>query len=252
MKYKIKLPYFEGPLDLLLFFIKRDELNIYDIPIAKITKDFLEYINLMQMLDLEIASEFILMASTLMQIKARMLLPKPKTEDENEEEDPRTELVKQLIEYKKFKELAGELERMEDEASKIYYRQYFKHDAKDYHDENDMYEFLKDVSLFDLLSAFKKAFENARERKFHEIEAQNYKIEDEMENIMDRLKLKNKLSFNEILENYKEKIRIIVAFLAILELARLDKIRISQPETFGEIFIEKTFEGQEKYSASAI
>ena len=102
MKYKVKLPYFEGPLDLLLFFVKRDELNIYDIPISKITKDFLEYIHFMQMLDLEIASEFIVMASTLMQIKAKMLLPKPETDTDEEEEDPRTELVKRLLEYKKI------------------------------------------------------------------------------------------------------------------------------------------------------
>jgi segregation and condensation protein A len=252
MKYKVKLPYFEGPLDLLLFFIKRDELNIYDIPIAKITKDFLEYIQLMQMLDLEIASEFIVMASTLMQIKAKMLLPKPNVENEEEEEDPRAELVKRLIEYKKFKELAGEFEKMEDEASKIYYRGYFKHDARDYYDENETYEFLKDVSLFDLLTAFKRAFENAREREFHEIEVQNYKVEDEMENIINRLRIKNKFSFSEFFEEYKEKIRIIVAFLAILELARLKKIKISQQDTLGEIFIERAFEEQERYTASAI
>ncbi len=252
MKYKVKLPYFEGPLDLLLFFIKRDELNIYDIPIAKITKDFLEYIQLMQMLDLEIASEFIVMASTLMQIKAKMLLPKPNVENEEEEEDPRAELVKQLLEYKKFKELAGEFEKMEDEASKIYYRGYFKHDARDYYDENETYEFLKDVSLFDLLTAFKKAFENASEKEVHEIEVQNYKVEDEIENIINRLKIKSRFSFSEFFEEYHEKIRIIVAFLAILELARLKKIKISQQDTFGEIFIERAFEEQERYAANAI
>jgi len=253
MKYKVKLPYFEGPLDLLLFFVKRDELNIYDIPISKITKDFLEYIHLMQMLDLEIASEFIVMASTLMQIKAKMLLPKPEIENEEEEEDPRAELVRRLVEYKKFKELAGEFEKMENEAGKIYYRQYFKHDARDYHDEDEMYEFLKDVSLFDLLTAFKKAFENAKEREFHEIETQNYRIEDEIENIMMRLKLKNRFSFDEILKDYEEKIRVIVAFLALLELARLKKIRILQSDIFGEILIERTFEDQEeRYTANAI
>ncbi|CUS79216.1 condensin subunit ScpA, partial [Candidatus Kryptonium thompsonii] len=173
MKYKVKLPYFEGPLDLLLFFVKRDELNIYDIPISKITKDFLEYIHFMQMLDLEIASEFIVMASTLMQIKAKMLLPKPETDTDEEEEDPRTELVKRLLEYKKFKELANDFSKMEDEAGKIYYRQYFKHDARDYYDEEEIYGSLKDVSLFDLISAFKKAFESSKEKEFQEIEIQN-------------------------------------------------------------------------------
>ncbi len=252
MKYKVKLSYFEGPLDLLLFFVKRDELNIYDIPIAKITKDFLEYIHLMQMLDLEVASEFIVMASTLMQIKAKMLLPKPETENKEDEEDPRAELVRRLVEYKKFKELAHELEKMENEAGKIYYRQYFKHDARDYYGEDEIYEVLKDVSLFDLLNAFKKALENMKEKDYHIIETQNYKIEDEMENIMTRLKFKPKFSFNEILKDYAEKIRVIVAFLALLELARLKKIKIVQSDIFGEILIEKTSEPQEKYIANAI
>jgi segregation and condensation protein A len=251
MKYKVKLPYFEGPLDLLLFFVKRDELNIYDIPIAKITKDFLEYIHLMQMLDLEIASEFIVMASTLMQIKAKMLLPKPETESEEEEEDPRAELVRRLIEYKKFKEIASELSKMEDEASKIFYRQNFKHDARDYYDEYEMYEFLKDVTLFDLINAFKKSFENARDREFHEIETPNYKIEDEMENILEKLKIKPRFSFTEIFKDYGEKLRIIVAFLALLELARLKKVKIEQSENFGEIYIEKAFEDEQRL-ASAI
>ncbi len=248
MKYKVKLPYFEGPLDLLLFFVKRDELNIYDIPISKITKDFLEYIHFMQMLDLEIASEFIVMASTLMQIKAKMLLPKPETDTDEEEEDPRTELVRRLLEYKKFKELANDFSKMEDEAGKIYYRQYFKHDARDYYDEEEIYGSLKDVSLFDLISAFKKAFESSKEKEFQEIEIQNYRVEDEMENILNRLKFKDSFSFNEILRDYAEKLKIIVAFLAILELAKLKKIKISQNETFGEIFIERALDTQESYA----
>jgi len=241
MKYKIKLPYFEGPLDLLLFFVKRDELNIYDIPIAKITKEFLEYIHLMQMLDLEVASEFIVMASTLMQIKAKMLLPKPEVEGEEEEEDPRAELARRLAEYKKFKELAFEFSKMEDEAGKFFYRGYFKNDARDYFEEDE--EFLKDVSLFDLLTAFKRPLEGARETVYHEIETQNYKVEDEMENILNRLKFKRKFSFNEIIDSYVEKARIIVAFLALLELARLKKIRISQEEVFGELIIEDASQG---------
>lgn len=248
MKYKIKLPYFEGPLDLLLFFVKRDELNIYDIPISKITKDFLEYIHLMQMLDLEVASEFIVMASTLMQIKAKMLLPQPETENEEEEDDPRAELVKRLLEYKKFKELANELSKIEDEAGKIYYRQYFKQDAKDYQGDEEIQDFLKDVSLFDLLTAFKSVFEKAKEKEFHEVEPQTYKIEDEMENILNKLKFNERFSFSEIIANHDVKIKIIVVFLAILELAKLRKIKISQHDTFGEIFIERTFESQERYA----
>jgi segregation and condensation protein A len=195
----------------------------------------------MQMLDLEVASEFIVMASTLMQIKAKMLLPKPEVEGEEEEEDPRAELARRLAEYKKFKELAFEFSKMEDEAGKFFYRGYFKNDAKDYFEEDE--EFLKDVSLFDLLTAFKRALEGAREKVYHEIETQNYKVEDEMENILNRLKFKRKFSFNEIIDSYVEKARIIVAFLALLELAGLKKIRISQEEVFGELIIEDASQG---------
>jgi len=175
-------------------------------------------------------------------------IPKPETDTDEEEEDPRTELVKRLLEYKKFKELANDFSKMEDEAGKIYYRQYFKHDARDYYDEEEIYGSLKDVSLFDLISAFKKAFESSKEKEFQEIEIQNYRVEDEMENILNRLKFKDSFSFNEILRDYAEKLKIIVAFLAILELAKLKKIKISQNETFGEIFIERALDTQESYA----
>src|SRR3990172_7514626 len=119
--YKIKLEQFEGPLDLLLFFIRRDELDIYDIPISKITKEFLEYVNLIKILDLEVAGDFILMASTLMQIKARMLLPR-EVDEKGEEIDPRTELIQALLEYKKYKEMSEELSFYESNQRKIKYR----------------------------------------------------------------------------------------------------------------------------------
>jgi segregation and condensation protein A len=239
LTYRVKLPDFEGPLDLLLFFVKRDELNIYDIPIAKITRDFLEYIHLMQMLDLDIASEFIVMASTLMQIKARMLIPRQESEVEDEEEDPRAELVRRLIEYKKFKEISHKLGELEDEASRIYYRQFFKADRKDYVGEYETHEFLKDVSLFDLLTAFKMALEKVGQETAHEISIAPYTIEDEMNIILSRLSEVSNFRFNEIIQDYTERSRIIVSFLALLELARCGKVKLYQDKMFGEIFISR-------------
>src|SRR5437762_10492408 len=129
--YKIRLPLFEGPMDLLLFFIKRDELDIYDIPVHKITTEFLEYLKLMQALDLEVAGDFIVVAAELCQIKAKMLLPREeRTEEGVEEEDPRADLVRRLIEYRRFKEMSQELNVMGEEARKLYYREYFKGDDR--------------------------------------------------------------------------------------------------------------------------
>ncbi len=128
--YRVKLSEFEGPLDLLLFFIRRDELDIHDIPISKITREFLEYLHLMATLDLEVAGDFILMAATLMQIKVRMLLPR--VEGMEEEEDPRAELVRRLIEYKRFKEMSLHMEKMDDEQRRVYYRRFFHADPREH------------------------------------------------------------------------------------------------------------------------
>ena len=146
--YRVKLTGFEGPLDLLLFFIKRDELDIYDIPIARITKGFLEYLHLMASLDLEVAGEFIVMAATLMQIKVRMLLPKE--EGAEEEEDPRAELVRRLIEYKRFKEMSVEMSSMEDGQRSVRYRRFFNADTKIHAPETEE-ESLRDINLFNLM-----------------------------------------------------------------------------------------------------
>lgn len=151
--YKIKLDQFEGPLDLLLFFIKRDELNIYDIPISKITKEFLEYVNLIKMLDLEVAGDFILMASTLMHIKVRLLLPR-EVDEKGEEIDPRAELIQALLEYKKYKEMSEELAFFETNQRKINYRGNYSEDEKETPPDYEV--LLKNVTIFDLAKAFKK------------------------------------------------------------------------------------------------
>jgi segregation and condensation protein A len=153
--YKIKLNQFEGPLDLLLFFIKRDELDIYDIPISKITSEFMSYLHMMEQLDLEVAGEFLLMAATLMQIKVRMLLPR-EVDNQGEEIDPRMDLVNALLEYKRYKEMAEELQIMESEQRKIFFRGYFEADKKE--KVENVERLLKNITIYDLLKAFKKVF----------------------------------------------------------------------------------------------
>ena len=168
--YRVKLQTFEGPLDLLLFFIKRDELDIYDIPISKITKEFLEYLHFLQELDLEVAGDFIVMAAELMQIKVRMLLPKAPGEEE--EEDPRAELVRRLLEYKRFKEASAVLSKLEDESVKLFYRQDFHSDPKKVALE-DQEESLKNVTMFNLIASFKKVLDSVPQKIYHDVELLN-------------------------------------------------------------------------------
>src|SRR4030042_4521142 len=163
--YKIKLQQFEGPLDLLLFFIKRDELDIYDIPISGITKEFMEYLHLMEQLDLDIAGDFILMAATLMQIKVKMLLPK-EMDERGEELDPRADLVKALLEYKRYKEMSEELAYMETNQRKLSYRGNYFSDEKE--KPVEIHTLLKNVSIFDLMKAFKMALLDRQIEPLHE------------------------------------------------------------------------------------
>ncbi len=184
--YTIKLPNFEGPLDLLLFFIKRDELDIYDIPIGRITREFLEYIRLMQLFDLELAGEFLVMASSLMQIKVKMLLPKEVNEQGEElpGEDPRAELVKQLLQYSQYKEISRDFASREEAQRYTYYRQVFDADEKANTDE-----VYRNATLFDLLAAFKKALERRPEQiTLHTVQLYPITIEEQTENILVRLR----------------------------------------------------------------
>ncbi len=232
--YKIKLQQFEGPLDLLLFFIKRDELDIYDIPISKITKDFMEYLRMMEEMNLEIAGDFILMASTLMQIKVRMLLPREKNE-KGEEIDPREDLVKALLEYKRYKEVSEEFSILESEQRKIFYRGFYKADLKENPPELDT--LLKNITLYDLIKAFKKAMEKAEEEPVHKIVKINVTIEEQMNYILGKIKENRAVGFVKLISGLKEKIRIIVTFLALLELVKLGKIDLVESENFNDFEI---------------
>ena len=238
--YKIKLEQFEGPLDLLLFFIKRDELNIYDIPISKITKEFLEYVNLIKLLDLEVAGDFILMASTLMHIKVRMLLPR-EVDEKGEEIDPRTELVAALLEYKKYKEMSEELSFFESNQRKISFRGNYSIDPKETYSEYEV--LLKDVSIYDLAKSFKRIIEGIKEEPIHQIIKINVSIDEQIDHILKLIEDKIEISFLDLVEGMKEKIRIVVTFIALLELTKMGKIGIKAAKDFNNFTLYKLANG---------
>jgi len=232
--YKVRLNQFEGPLDLLLFFIKRDELNIYDIPIAKITKEFLDYINFIKILDLEVAGDFILMASTLMHIKVRMLLPR-EIDEKGEEIDPRADLVKALLEYKRYKEMSEELSYFESTQRKRKFRGNFDEDVKEAPHEYDI--LLKNVSIYDLAKAFKYAIDQIKDEPVHQIQKSNVSIDEQIEFIESKLKEYSELHFLKLIEDVNEKIRIIVTFIALLELIKVGRIGIKTTKSFNDFII---------------
>ncbi|MGA9407985.1 MAG: segregation/condensation protein A [Bacteroidota bacterium] len=235
--YRIKLTDFEGPLDLLLFFIKRDELDIYDIPIAKITKDFLEYLQYLQELDLDIAGEFIVTAAELMQIKVQLLLPRPIGEGE-EELDPRAELVRRLLDYKRYKEMAEQLQLMSEEQSKVAYRKNFSYDPKIAEDP-DGENLLRDVTLFDLIAAFRYVVDRMPRKHVHEINKLNVTLEDQVKYILNFFKSKTETTFLQLVASMAEKIRIVVTFIALLELIKQKQIGVRQVDPYGELIIVK-------------
>jgi segregation and condensation protein A len=234
MTYKVQLEIFEGPLDLLLYLIKKEELNIYDIPIAGITEQYLDYLKLMQLLDLKLAGEFLVMASTLMQIKSKLLLPVEEREQEEEEEDPREELVRRLLEYKKFKEVAERLERLEQAQSQVFRRRATGQIEDETEGEQGEYF---EASLFDLISAFSKILKVIPRKEFLEIIKDEFTVEKKVHDLLHLLVVKPVIYFSKLFEKAKNKSEIIAIFLAILELIRLKEIVIRQKRAFSEIEI---------------
>jgi segregation and condensation protein A len=232
--YTIKLNDFEGPLDLLLFFIKRDELDIYDIPIASITKEFLDYMHFLQQFDLEIAGEFLVMAAELMQIKVKMLLPPEQGEDE--ELDPRANLVQRLVEYKRFKEMSVQMKNREEEQMKVNYRGY--HSADEHVVEEETSEdIIRDVTFFDLIASFKFAMDRMPKKFVHEIEKINVTVEEQIAYIEEYFSRRSEATFYDLVKEFTERIRIVVTFLALLEVIRAKKIIIRQLRPFGDLSI---------------
>jgi len=223
--YRVKLKNFEGPLDLLLFFIKRDELDIYNIPISYITEQFLEYIRLMEELDLDVASEFILMASMLMSIKAKMMLPKENSDDDElDENDPRYALVQRLLEYKRYKEMAEKMGGLEEESQKRYYRRYHKVDQVR---KQATGEALKDVTMFDLMAAFKKVLSDIKKQNaVHRVEKIEATIEEQTKYVLDRLHRSGRTSFKNICQELNNLAKIVVTFLAVLEMLKEQQINL--------------------------
>ncbi len=233
--YRIALSEFEGPLDLLLFFIKRDELDIYDIPISHITKNFMEYLDAMQELNLEIAADFIYMASVLMSIKAKMLLPRPEMpEGELDEFDPRTELVQKLLEYKRFKEVALTMQLLEEDRRQLFPRLVFEQiEASEIEDET------KRPTLFDLIRAYQLAMKNMPKVTVHEIKKIPVTIEQQTEFLLKKLDEHIQISFLKTVEGFAERMTIVVTFLAILEMAKMRLINIIVREDYSDFWLTK-------------
>jgi segregation and condensation protein A len=237
MAYRVKLDIFEGPFDLLLFLIRKHEVDIYDIPIHDITKQFLEYLELMKILDLNIAGEFIEMVAILMNIKARMLLPKPLGMSDEEYEDPRTELVERLIEYQRFKEAATDMYEFETNQRKLFSRKFFQ--KIDMPNEDSEETYLSEVSLFDLLLAFKKALDSMPKVTYHEVKKIDVTIEHQTEYILKKIQNQQMILFSELMTDIKEKIIIVVTFLALLEMIKTHQVIVRQSEVFDDIRIKK-------------
>lgn len=242
--YKVNLDVFEGPLDLLLYLIRREELDIYDIPIERVTKQYLDYLDLMRQLDLTIAGEFLVMATTLMMIKSRMLLPvesRSTSEDEDEEwVDPRLDLVRQLIEYKKFKDSAYNLMQREVLRSECFA---YGGEVVVERERPEVGQLLGDVGLFDLLSAFQEVLNRTSVVPLGHLEPIRWSIPDKMRQIIGLVKTKAAIRFSAIFSDVAHRGEVIVTFIALLELLRLRHVNATQDATFHEIVIEPIPEG---------
>lgn len=229
--YQIKLPQFEGPFDLLLFFIERDELDIHDIPIATITNDFLEYIRHLEKLNIDIASEFILVASTLMRIKAKMLIPRKELDEQGNEIDPRQELVQKLLEYKKFKEVLQDLSKMEDYRNERFLRANVQFELKELAEKALVDIELESLSLYKLFQTFQKVlqrFEDETNRPVPKIINYAYNIDEQQSFLLSMIQTNGKVKFENIFLTMENRMHAVVTFLALLELLNTQKVKINQ------------------------
>ena len=233
MSYQVKLENFEGPMDLLLYFIRRDELDIYDIPIGQITKDFVDMIEEWKRMNMLIAGEFIVMAASLMRVKAKMMIPRPELDDEGVMIDPRTELMQQLIDYKRFRDAAEMLDSIAGERSHVVPRQ-FEQDIKVL-DGDKIGALLRDVTLYDLARVFKEAMENRPVMSQFELSREPIKLEQQKEFLFKYFDGDGRLKFSTLLKNLKTRLEIIVTFLAILDLVREGTCTFEQNDVFDDI-----------------
>lgn len=244
----VKLPVFEGPLDLLLYLIKKDELDIYDIPIERITTQYLDYLRIIKMLDLEVAGDYLVVAATLLYIKSRVILPHDQRppEDEAEEDDPRWELIRQLVEYKKYKDAAFELSQCLARQENVHSRGgTFKPEAS----ADGSLPFDK-VGLFDLLAVFQKVLARAsKDEDLRDIFEDRFTVSDKIQFIQGRLIERSRVVFEELFVEGASRTEIVVTFLAVLELIRLKQIGVTQDGAFGAIELVKLAAAQSSYVA---
>lgn len=239
LPYQVRLDTFEGPLDLLLHLIKKNEINIYDIPIALITRQYLEYLSLMTSLNLSVAGDFVVMAATLVQIKSRMLLPLDETGvEEDDGPDPREELVRRLLEYKQYKDAASRLDVRERCWREVFYRNRDQNIQTATHQEESL---IDDVTLFDLVNSLRAILARTPHHTLLEIPAERLTINNRMDALLDMLSDTASLTFISLFENQRHRLLIIVTFLALLELTRLKLVRVFQGTPFGPILITRTF-----------
>lgn len=237
LPYHVRLEKFEGPLDLLLHLIKKNEVNIYDIPIALITRQYLDYLTVMKTLNLAVAGEFLVVAATLVQIKSKMLLPVDEREEDGEDgPDPREELVRRLLEYKKFKEAAMQFDSRERLWRSIFHR--VPPSVANLREDETL---LDDVTLFDLVDALQGVLNRAPDQRLLEITPDHLTVQDRMNAVLEALENRESLPFLDLFEGCQQRIVIIVTFLALLELIRTRLIRVFQGETFGPILVTRTF-----------
>jgi segregation and condensation protein A len=240
--FEVKLPLFEGPFDLLLFFIERDELDIYDIPISKITGDFLDYLHHMDNLNIEVASEFILVAATLMRIKSKMLLPRPQMDEQGNEIDPREELVRHLLEYKKYKSVLENFHNMEETELMKEKRGNLMRELKSLAESTNVEAELQDVTIYKLMTVFEKVlkrFEAEKNKPVHQVIQYPYTVEGQKKYLVDELARKPRLSFSELLMIYPTRIGLIFNFLAILEMLALGQLSLQVGEGYNNFWIAK-------------
>ncbi len=244
MELNVKLPVFEGPLDLLLHLLEKNKVNIYDIPIVEITSQYMEYIREMKRQDLNVMSEFLVMAATLLDIKSRMLLPAQEVEGE-EEEDPRAELVQQLLEYKMYKCISYELRDRQVDAAKVMFKApTIPKEVLAYEEPVDLEALVSDITLNQLNDIFNAVLRRQERRidpirsKFGKIEKEEVSLDDKMVYLSDYAVNHRRFSFRQLLEKQTSRMEVIVTFLAILELMKSGKINITQENTFDDIQIE--------------
>ncbi|WP_291728105.1 segregation and condensation protein A [Bernardetia sp.] len=241
--YEIKIPVFEGAFDLLLFFIERDELDIYDIPITKVTTDFLEYIRTLEKMNIELASEFIVVAATLMQIKAKMLLPREQVDEEGNIIDPRKELVQQLLEYKRYRPVIEQLSNLEDDALARETRGNIISELKSLNKVRPEDVDLEDVDLYKLLKAFQNAMElhELSKPKMTNIKPYPYSVDRQRDYVINKVKTIGRVNFVEVLKESGNRVLVVFNFLAILELIQVGEIRleITEEPNFNEFILVK-------------